>query len=469
MAGAVVAASGLYRGPVAEFVGHYLFTDFATGNIWKLDPDAVNPRASVTNINDRLAPDVGMINTVAAFGEDATGNVYLMDYDPGGSGEVFRIATTSQRAVWNGSDAGAGAPGDGASWSDAKNWTRGGLADAGFTELDEVVFASGISQSVINLGDDRTAAAVAFAGPIVLEGHTLGLRSGNVTVNDGITAVMRSNVDAESAEHSIRKLGGGNLLIEGNAGQIAVKAGTLGGTGMVNHLTVRDGASVAPGSSGASPGILAVIQSFTMHEDATLAIEIGGRSNADPDSPEFDQVTVAGPAKLDGTLAVDLIPLSGAFAPANGDAFGIVSAAGGIIGSFDVLDLPPLTPHLTWQHIIRGTTFFLTVAPLVPGDYNANGVVDAADFIVWRKTSRQSGVRPAADGSGPSGMPDGLVDQFDYQFWRSNFSASFGEMSSLNVPEPFGLGTFFWFSYLVVACRSRRHEHARVNHLRDAG
>ena len=187
-----------------------------------------------------------------------------------------------------------------------------------------------------------------------------------------------------------------------------------------------------------SPGLLTVNQSFTMNDGATLAIEIGGRNNADPQHPDFDQLVVGGPAKLDGTLTIDLISLGGVvFAPANGDLFAILSATGGITGSFDVLDLPPLTPHLTWQHIISGATFFLTVASRVPGDYNANGVVDAADFIVWRSTLGQTGVPPAADGSGPAGLPDGVVDQFDYQFWRSNFGNMMsGIVSTSNVPEP---------------------------------
>ena len=189
MAGAVVAASGLYRGPVAEFVGHYLFTDFASGNIWKLDPDALDPRASVTNINHGLVPNAGAISRIASFGEDAAGNLYLMDYDVGSNGEVFRIATTSQQSVWNGSDTAAGAAGDGTSWGDARNWTRGGSLDTPFAEHDEVVFIVGESPAVINLGADRTAAAVTFAGPYVLQGHTLRLMSGNVTVEDGVTAV----------------------------------------------------------------------------------------------------------------------------------------------------------------------------------------------------------------------------------------------------------------------------------------
>lgn len=58
------------------------------------------------------------------------------------------------------------------------------------------------------------------------------------------------------------------------------------------------------------------------------------------------------------------------------------------------------------------------------GDYNVNGVVDSADFVLWRKTLGQSGANLAADGSGPTpGTPNGVVDQADYTFWRSNFGA----------------------------------------------
>jgi endonuclease/exonuclease/phosphatase family metal-dependent hydrolase len=60
----------------------------------------------------------------------------------------------------------------------------------------------------------------------------------------------------------------------------------------------------------------------------------------------------------------------------------------------------------------------------LPGDYNLSGVVDAADYIVWRDTlGSNSDLR--ADGSGPStGVPNGVVDQFDYTFWRANFGAA---------------------------------------------
>lgn len=75
--------------------------------------------------------------------------------------------------------------------------------------------------------------------------------------------------------------------------------------------------------------------------------------------------------------------------------------------------------------------------PASNGDYNKNGIVDAADYVVWRDTSGQSGVGLAADGNG-----DGQVTPADYTLWRSKFgqnagSGAGGELSMEGaVPEP---------------------------------
>ncbi len=50
------------------------------------------------------------------------------------------------------------------------------------------------------------------------------------------------------------------------------------------------------------------------------------------------------------------------------------------------------------------------------GDYNQNGGVDAADYVLWRETNGQSGSGLAADGDGNQ-----RVDQDDYSFWRQHF------------------------------------------------
>jgi hypothetical protein len=76
----------------------------------------------------------------------------------------------------------------------------------------------------------------------------------------------------------------------------------------------------------------------------------------------------------------------------------------------------------------------------VPGDYNQNGTVDAADYVLWRNMLDQT-VAPGsgADGTGPAGQPDGLVNRLDHDFWRARFgnsSASSSEVALAAVPEP---------------------------------
>ncbi|HEY3394287.1 MAG TPA: hypothetical protein VGK58_16355, partial [Lacipirellulaceae bacterium] len=52
------------------------------------------------------------------------------------------------------------------------------------------------------------------------------------------------------------------------------------------------------------------------------------------------------------------------------------------------------------------------------GDYNQDGNVDAADYVVWRNLLGASGVLAY---SGADGNGDGVVDDEDYGVWRANF------------------------------------------------
>ncbi len=62
----------------------------------------------------------------------------------------------------------------------------------------------------------------------------------------------------------------------------------------------------------------------------------------------------------------------------------------------------------------------------LPGDFNKDGVVDAADYAVWRKLLGQVGPLLAADHTGLGGIPDGTVDQLDFNLWRANFGETLG-------------------------------------------
>jgi len=83
--GQSVTGGVLYRGPVAELQGRYLFADFVSQQVWSLDP--ANPGGSVANITELLAGDGRTLGGVSSFGEDLDGNVYVVNL----GGEVFRI------------------------------------------------------------------------------------------------------------------------------------------------------------------------------------------------------------------------------------------------------------------------------------------------------------------------------------------------------------------------------------------
>ena len=69
----------------------------------------------------------------------------------------------------------------------------------------------------------------------------------------------------------------------------------------------------------------------------------------------------------------------------------------------------------------------------LPGDFNHDGTVDAADYVVWRKTLGQTGFALAADGNN-----NNQIDPGDFNIWRANFGQTAGSGSSSNatVPEP---------------------------------
>jgi CHRD domain len=98
-----------------------------------------------------------------------------------------------------------------------------------------------------------------------------------------------------------------------------------------------------------------------------------------------------------------------------------------------------LNSHQTYLNIttstnpegeIRGFLVYLL------GDYNNNGVVDAADYIVWRDSLGQSGEGLDADGDNSN-----AIDGADYLAWQQNFGRSRmdvtpGSGNGAAVPEP---------------------------------
>ncbi|MEM8496300.1 MAG: PEP-CTERM sorting domain-containing protein, partial [Planctomycetota bacterium] len=69
---------------------------------------------------------------------------------------------------------------------------------------------------------------------------------------------------------------------------------------------------------------------------------------------------------------------------------------------------------------------------IVTGDYNGNGLVDAADYTIWADTFGST-LDLAADGNG-----NGVVDAADYTIWADNFGSTLSDnfTSLAPVPEP---------------------------------
>lgn len=88
--------------------------------------------------------------------------------------------------------------------------------------------------------------------------------------------------------------------------------------------------------------------------------------------------------------------------------------------------------------ISNGNVSFTLVAPPagLPGDFNDDSRVDAADYVTWRKTLNTN-FNLGGNGDETGGSA-GIVDTADYALWRKNFGSLSGGGSSLNtqVPEP---------------------------------
>lgn len=76
--------------------------------------------------------------------------------------------------------------------------------------------------------------------------------------------------------------------------------------------------------------------------------------------------------------------------------------------------------------------------PELPGDYNGDNVVNAADYTVWRDTLGSPSVQFAgADGDGST-----VIGQADFQVWRSNYGSEIALVTTPLIDATTGNGEF---------------------------
>ena len=239
---------------------------------------------------------------------------------------------------------------------------------------------------------------ISFSGSANVIGDTTNAAGGKVISGGGDATIFYDDVTNNG---EIRTSTDGFTIFYGSVSG----GGTFTGTGTVNF------------EGDLNPGISAAAVQFAgdviFGSEATLQVELGGSVLG----TQYDHIRVAGDLALDGSLNVTLI---NDFQPTIGQSFNILDWLGTRTGTFSSLSLPALA-GLTWDTSQLYTTGVLSVAAGLAGDFNGDGSVDAADYVVWRKFD---------------GTPSG------YDEWRSNFGATLDSGSTVAwpshaaVPEP---------------------------------
>jgi T5SS/PEP-CTERM-associated repeat protein len=335
----------------------------------------------------------------------------------------------------------------------------GDVVASGGSIMGNVSAAAGsiitVASGSLSMGDAMSLAGIAISGELRVNGRSVTLLDSNLaelgtrtTLGPGglLRAANGAVVDFADSIVGFGTVDTPNdplrpMIVNGHAsGDAAFSSltflGYVKGVGTFDDVTFTG--THSPGLSTATLNTGNV--SYT--NSATLDIELAGSG--------FDQIKSNNTIAIDGTLKVDL--LSG-FTPLVGQRFDILTAVGGISGTFDTQLLPQLGNGLAFRVLYSPNAVSLHVISALPGDYNLNGAVDAADYVVWRNSLGETGTDLAADGNGNS-----QVDAGDYEVWRANFgqTAAASTLASNSIPEPRALTMFLVGLLTTHLCGSAR-------------
>jgi hypothetical protein len=202
-----------------------------------------------------------------------------------------------------------------------------------------------------------------------------------------------------------------------------------------------------------SPATLTVNGNYTQNSGSTLQLNIQNPSS-------HDMLQVSGQASLAGTLNVTFA--IGASTPKIGDAYHLLNA-GSISGTFSSVQLPILSGTLAWDPTQLYTTGSVTIFSALPGDFNQDGQLDAADVRALLLALTNSSQYMSQYGVDSYEMlniedvnEDGKFTSVDLQALLNLLTGS-GNSQTSTVPEP---GSFLLMSMGALAlcgmARSRR-------------
>jgi len=164
------------------------------------------------------------------------------------------------------------------------------------------------------------------------------------------------------------------------------------------------------GTHSPSHGIASInVGNIAYSESSTLKLELGGTEQA----VEFEQIVSSGTIQLLGGK-LEITP-SSLGALKLGQSLEILRADVAILGNFGSLSYSSLDDGLALTLTYSDHVVTLHVVQRLEGDFNGNGVVDAADFTVWR------------DGLGSS------YQLSEYLTWKSQFAGDPSSSASITL------------------------------------
>ena len=121
--------------------------------------------------------------------------------------------------------------------------------------------------------------------------------------------------------------------------------------------------------------------------------------------------------------------------------------------------------NLYIAYIGSGEVYRLATAHIA-GDYDYDGDVDNADYVIWRSTEGLASTTAPADGNG-----SGVVDAADYVIWRKNLGRSLGSGAGAEAAVPEMGSIFYLFEAVVlIACGAafvRRGRRAKMDSIHE--
>jgi autotransporter-associated beta strand protein len=248
VSGVSVTGGYVYRGPIAELQGQYFFSDYGNPKLWTLTYDGTTLTGPVDRTS-QLVPNVGTYNQIVSYGQDAVGNLYIVDLD----GEIFQIGP---EPVWNGASSANNL------WNTADNW--GGATPAAGSELKFGALApSGQIVSQNNLTGTPQYNGLRFlsgAAAYTIQGNAIGLTGAviNQSANDQIItlpillAAGAGSFDTGAKNLTVNGIISGpvGLAKSGTGTLIFMASNTYNGDTAVNQGTLTlDGGDLADASA----------------------------------------------------------------------------------------------------------------------------------------------------------------------------------------------------------------------------